>query len=150
MEGLPIVRLSVFAFVFAVLCFHTSFAVYNKPEINCTERKGKDKSGPLACYTCMGRDMENCDWGTVCCKGACFKLVDEEHDIIAKGCTNEPQEDGSMRIRDTTVKLHWAKNEPLKGEMYYCTKNDYCNGGSSLIASVIVLLVTLGILKAAV
>lgn len=39
--------------------------------INCTE-----KDGSKACYTCMGRDMENCETGTVCCSGSCFKLID--------------------------------------------------------------------------
>ncbi|VDL65816.1 unnamed protein product [Nippostrongylus brasiliensis] len=31
----------------------------------------------MSCYTCMGRDLENCLHGLTCCKGSCFKLVDD-------------------------------------------------------------------------
>uniref|UniRef100_A0A914WT75 Uncharacterized protein n=1 Tax=Plectus sambesii TaxID=2011161 RepID=A0A914WT75_9BILA len=150
MEGIPLVRLTMFAIVFTVLCYHTTYAVISKPEVNCSAKMGKDKTATLSCYTCMGRDSENCDWGNVCCKGSCFKLIDEEHDIIAKGCTNEEHEIGSMRIQDTKVHLYWSKNETLKGEMYYCKGKDYCNGGSSVVSSVVMLLVTLAVLKATV
>uniref|UniRef100_A0A0R3S106 TIL domain-containing protein n=1 Tax=Elaeophora elaphi TaxID=1147741 RepID=A0A0R3S106_9BILA len=77
--------------------------------VNCTE-----KAGTNACYTCMGRDMENCETGTVCCSGACFKLIDEKHNLIMKGCTNEDQEDGSMKRRTFDIRLYWAKHIIVK------------------------------------
>ncbi|VDP18574.1 unnamed protein product [Onchocerca flexuosa] len=78
--------------------------------INCTV-----KGGANACYTCMGRDMENCETGTVCCSGSCFKLIDEKHDLIMKGCTNEDQEDGSMKRKTFDIRLYWAQNEKVTG-----------------------------------
>ncbi|KAK6111253.1 putative integral membrane protein [Brugia pahangi] len=93
--------------------------------VNCTE-----KSGTNACYTCMGRDMENCQTGTVCCSGACFKLIDEKHNLIMKGCTNEDQEDGSMKRRTFDIRLYWVRNEKVTGEAFYCKGSDYCNATS--------------------
>ncbi|KAL3982873.1 hypothetical protein ACH3XW_48885 [Acanthocheilonema viteae] len=90
--------------------------------VNCTE-----KAGTHACYTCMGRDMENCETGTVCCSGACFKLIDKKHNLIMKGCTNEDQEDGSMKRRTFDIRLYWVRNEKVTGEAYYCKESDYCN-----------------------
>ncbi|CAG9535215.1 unnamed protein product [Cercopithifilaria johnstoni] len=94
--------------------------------VNCTL-----KNGTNACYTCMGRDMENCETGTVCCSGSCFKLIDKKHNLIMKGCTNEDQEDGSMKRRTLDIRLYWVRNEKVLGETYYCKGSDYCNAGST-------------------
>ncbi|VDK18222.1 unnamed protein product, partial [Anisakis simplex] len=102
-------------------------------EYNCSLQ-----AGTHACYTCMGRDMENCDRETVCCPGSCFKLVDEKHALIMKGCTKEDQEDGSMKRRTLDVKLYWVNDEKVTGETFYCKGSDYCNDGShTMISSMI-------------
>lgn len=31
----------------------------------------------LKCYSCLGRDFESCEIGTVTCDGSCFKLIDK-------------------------------------------------------------------------
>uniref|UniRef100_A0A7I4YRH5 DUF2769 domain-containing protein n=1 Tax=Haemonchus contortus TaxID=6289 RepID=A0A7I4YRH5_HAECO len=81
----------------------------------------------MSCYTCMGRDMENCMHGKTCCKGSCFKLVDEEHDMIVKGCTNDDEEDASMKVRTLDMGLYWVKNEKVKGQSFFCKGSDFCN-----------------------
>ncbi|KAK0398425.1 hypothetical protein QR680_002586 [Steinernema hermaphroditum] len=91
---------------------------------NCS---ANTEGASLTCYTCMGRDMTDCDSGRVCCKGSCFKLIDKVHDLIVKGCTEEDQEDGSMKKRELDVKLYWADNEKVRGESYFCNKEDLCN-----------------------
>lgn len=78
----------------------------------------------------MGRDMSNCETGTVCCGGACYKLVDEKHNLIMKGCTNEDEEDGSMKRKTLNVKLYWVRNEKVTGKAYYCKGSEYCNASS--------------------
>uniref|UniRef100_A0A914WEH3 Uncharacterized protein n=1 Tax=Plectus sambesii TaxID=2011161 RepID=A0A914WEH3_9BILA len=148
MEGFSIVRLAVFAIVFAEFSFRSSLAAINNPWVNCSASVDEDASATLLCHTCMGGDSEGCNGGATCCTGSCFKLIDEEHDIVARGCRNESQEDGSVSSWVTNVKLYWGNNELLQGRAYYCNNENYCNRGSSLIASVILLLVTLGILKA--
>ncbi|VDK30452.1 unnamed protein product [Gongylonema pulchrum] len=105
--------------------FILSYVVEEK--VNCTQR-----DGAYACYTCMGRDMDNCETGTVCCRGACFKLVDKKHNLITKGCTNDDQEDGSMKRKTLDVQLYWVHNEKVTGEAYYCKGSDYCNAGASI------------------
>lgn len=100
----------------------------------------------MSCYTCMGRDDDNCMHGLTCCKGSCFKLVDEgernceplleksgggeksadqkraggvgfsEHQMIVKGCTNDDEEDASMKVRTLNMALYWVNNEKVKGE----------------------------------
>uniref|UniRef100_A0A0K0DIT9 Gnk2-homologous domain-containing protein n=1 Tax=Angiostrongylus cantonensis TaxID=6313 RepID=A0A0K0DIT9_ANGCA len=70
----------------------------------------------MACYTCMGRDMANCLNGITCCKGSCFKLIDAEHNMIVKGCTNDDEEDASMKVRTLNVGLYWVYQEKVKGE----------------------------------
>uniref|UniRef100_A0A915BHR9 Secreted protein n=2 Tax=Parascaris univalens TaxID=6257 RepID=A0A915BHR9_PARUN len=120
-----------------LLLYCYSYCMAAEREYNCTA-----KEGTQACYTCMGRDMENCEMGTVCCSGSCFKLVDEKHDLIMKGCTNEHQEDGSMKRKTLDVKLYWVHDEKVTGETFYCKGSDYCNTASSYIfASSAVLLV---------
>ncbi|KAK0398429.1 hypothetical protein QR680_002586 [Steinernema hermaphroditum] len=87
---------------------------------NCS---ANTEGASLTCYTCMGRDMTDCDSG----RGSCFKLIDKVHDLIVKGCTEEDQEDGSMKKRELDVKLYWADNEKVRGESYFCNKEDLCN-----------------------
>ncbi|TMS38012.1 hypothetical protein L596_004828 [Steinernema carpocapsae] len=101
------------------------------------------KGATLTCFTCMGRDMTECDTGRVCCKGSCFKLIDEEHELIVKGCTEEEQEDGSMKRRELDVKLYWAEGEKVKGESYFCNKDDLCNSQTEPTITVPVVVATL-------
>ncbi|VDM93130.1 unnamed protein product [Litomosoides sigmodontis] len=54
------------------ILFYLGMSYALEAAINCTA-----KDGTNACYTCMGRDMDNCETGTVCCSGACFKLIDK-------------------------------------------------------------------------
>ncbi|KAJ1362355.1 hypothetical protein KIN20_021880 [Parelaphostrongylus tenuis] len=95
----------------------------------------------MACYTCMGRDMANCMHGITCCKGSCFKLIDEEHDMVLKGCTNDDEEDASMKVRTLNVGLYWAYHEKVKGQSFFCKGSDFCNDGSllSLLTSVAIV-----------
>ncbi|CAJ0952815.1 unnamed protein product, partial [Mesorhabditis belari] len=95
---------------------------------NCSDQKD---GRTLSCYTCLGRDLENCEHGLSCCKGSCFKLVDKKHDVIIKGCTVANEEDASMKMRTLSVPLYWAKDEFVTGESYFCKSQDYCNGVSS-------------------
>ncbi|CAJ0603928.1 unnamed protein product [Cylicocyclus nassatus] len=81
----------------------------------------------LSCYTCMGRDMKNCEHGLTCCSGSCFKLVDREHDMIVKGCTNGDEEDASMKIRTLDMQLYWVNNEKVTGQSFFCKGKDFCN-----------------------
>ncbi|KAF1750470.1 hypothetical protein GCK72_017020 [Caenorhabditis remanei] len=85
----------------------------------------------------MGRDMENCQSGLTCCKGACFKLEDIKHNVIVKGCVNNREEDASMKVRELNVPLYWANKEKVKGESFFCTGKHFCNQTSrvSLLAS---------------
>ncbi|KAF8374784.1 hypothetical protein PRIPAC_81213 [Pristionchus pacificus] len=101
---------------------------------NCTDNKDGRK---LACYSCMGRDMENCDWGLTCCKGSCFKLIDNDHELIVKGCTNGGEEDASMKVRELDVKLYWDKNAKVKGESYFCKGTEFCNSSPSSLFSLL-------------
>ncbi|VDO54059.1 unnamed protein product [Haemonchus placei] len=94
-------------------CFFETAAWAGVEEKNCsTNTDGRT----MSCYTCMGRDMENCMHGVTCCKGSCFKLVDEEHDMIVKGCTNDDEEDASMKVRTLDMGLYWVNNEKVKGK----------------------------------
>ncbi|EPB75838.1 hypothetical protein ANCCEY_05078 [Ancylostoma ceylanicum] len=95
----------------------------------------------LSCYTCMGRDMENCMHGLTCCSGSCFKLVDEEHDMIVKGCTSDDEEDASMKVRTLDMTLYWVNNEKVKGQSYFCKGTEFCNDSSmlSFISSIAVV-----------
>jgi len=123
---------SLFFFLFLISMTNTAFGV----DKNCTE-------GEWECFTCMGRDKLNCDWGRVCCSGACWKLIDDDHDIIAKGCTKEKVEDGSSKLFSTQVELPWAKDnegkiEKLRGTAHYCaptlsTRGNKCNGSNGPI-----------------
>jgi len=109
--------------------------------------------GSMSCFTCLGRDSENCEWGQTCCKTACFKLIDQKHDIIAKGCWNEDSdylkqlpEDDSARSYTTTVALPWSNNELLKGMAHYCTKGNFCNSATrpvAILSSFMALLLAL-------
>ncbi|KAK6752836.1 hypothetical protein RB195_003937 [Necator americanus] len=95
----------------------------------------------LSCYTCMGRDMENCMHGLTCCGGSCFKLIDEEHDMVVKGCTNDDEEDASMKIRTLDMTLYWSNNEKVKGQSFFCQGTDFCNDSPviSFISSIIIV-----------
>ncbi|EFO28026.1 hypothetical protein LOAG_00469 [Loa loa] len=53
--------------------------------------------------------------------------ISKQHNLIMKGCTNEDQEDGSMKRRTFDIRLYWARNEKVTGEAYYCKGSDYCN-----------------------
>jgi len=113
------------SFLFSILLF-AIFRTAQGIEKNCTTDEHE-------CFTCLGRDKLNCDWGRVCCAGACWKLIDEEHDIIAKGCTKDKAEDGSSKQITTDVELPWAKDtdgnvEKLKGTAHYCNQGKNCNG----------------------
>ncbi|VDM75950.1 unnamed protein product [Strongylus vulgaris] len=103
-------------------------------EKNCS---ANEDGRTLSCYTCMGRDMKNCRHGLTCCSGSCFKLVDEEHDMIVKGCTNNDEEDASMKVRTLEMQLYWVNNEKVKGQAFFCKGTDFCNDSSvlSLITS---------------
>lgn len=91
----------------------------------------------------MGRDDDNCMHGLTCCKGSCFKLVDEEHQMIVKGCTNDDEEDASMKVRTLNMALYWVNNEKVKGQSFFCKGRDFCNVSPtlSLFSSVASLLV---------
>ncbi|VDM39039.1 unnamed protein product [Toxocara canis] len=104
-------------------------------EYNCSV-----KDGTHACYTCMGRDMVNCETGTVCCNGSCFKLVDEQHSLIMKGCTSDEEEDGSMKRKTLDVRLYWSNDERVTGETFYCKGSDYCNVGYLHVVGQLALL----------
>ncbi|RCN47141.1 hypothetical protein ANCCAN_06867 [Ancylostoma caninum] len=86
----------------------------------------------------MGRDMENCMHGLTCCSGSCFKLIDEEHDMVVKGCTSDDEEDASMKVRTLDMPLYWVNNEKVKGgleflgQSYFCKGGDFCNDSSML------------------
>ncbi|EFO98884.1 hypothetical protein CRE_19667 [Caenorhabditis remanei] len=110
----------------AACCFSETLA-----STNCTIK------GEISCYSCMGRDMENCQSGLTCCKGACFKLEDIKHNVIVKGCVNNREEDASMKVRELNVPLYWANKEKVKGESFFCTGKHFCNQTSrvSLLAS---------------
>ncbi|WKY06841.1 hypothetical protein Q1695_006767 [Nippostrongylus brasiliensis] len=86
----------------------------------------------MSCYTCMGRDLENCLHGLTCCKGSCFKLVDDEHEMIVKGCTNADEEDASMKVRTLNMGLYWVNDEKVKGQSYFCKGSDFCNSTPEL------------------
>ncbi|CAB3398450.1 unnamed protein product [Caenorhabditis bovis] len=101
---------------------------------NCTSK------GEFSCFSCMGRDMENCESGLTCCQGACFKLEDIKHNVIVKGCVNTKEEDASMKVRELQVPLYWANKELVKGESYFCTGKDFCNSSPTL--SSIILAIT--------
>lgn len=60
-----------------IVMVYLEFTCAVEDAVNCTL-----KSGNHACYTCMGRDMDNCVTGTVCCNGACFKLVDKSQLLL--------------------------------------------------------------------
>ncbi|CAI4225883.1 unnamed protein product [Auanema sp. JU1783] len=100
-----------------------SFAVLISAQ-NCSRNKD---GRTLECYTCLGRDMENCNKGSTCCKGSCFKLIDVEHNLIIKGCNEGKEEDASMKVRELAVPLYWSKNENVKGESYFCSSKAFCN-----------------------
>ncbi|CAI2354497.1 unnamed protein product [Caenorhabditis sp. 36 PRJEB53466] len=102
--------------VLAVFCAAEASAA-----TNCSAK------GEITCYSCMGRDMENCQSGLTCCKGACFKLEDIKHNVIVKGCVNNKEEDASMKVRELNVPLYWANKEKVKGESFFCTGKNYCN-----------------------
>ncbi|CAD6199730.1 unnamed protein product [Caenorhabditis auriculariae] len=103
-------------------------------------------SGELSCFSCMGRDMENCRSGLTCCKGACFKLQDLVHNVMVKGCVDTKEEDASMKVRELNVPLYWADNEKVKGESFFCNSKDFCNSALrqdiSLIFAAISLVFT--------
>ncbi|VDD94900.1 unnamed protein product, partial [Enterobius vermicularis] len=102
------------------LCLNgLTFAVISQP--NCT---AKNK---FACYVCLGESLTDCrSEETVCCSGACYKLVDIEHQVILKGCTPDKEEDGSMKIRSYDVRVR--NDEPVKGQTFFCNEGEYCNG----------------------
>ncbi|VDO97619.1 unnamed protein product [Soboliphyme baturini] len=103
--------------------------------ILCTKAVGEisdkvwDKANAtFSCYTCLGRDYENCLAGHVTCAGACWKLIDERHSLIAKGCTSAMKKAGMSEEIDTGVKLPWTDySETIKGIAHFCT-HDFCNG----------------------
>lgn len=135
---------------FMLCTMPTGTEAVTKKVVNCSAGEGFDKAANLSCYTCLGRDMNNCDWGNVCCKGSCYKLVDEEHGLIAKGCSDALEEDGSMKRRSSAVKLYWAENEAIKDEAYYCSSEQFCNGAvtqhCSLINALAVLVLSVCVL----
>uniref|UniRef100_A0A0N5AH35 Secreted protein n=1 Tax=Syphacia muris TaxID=451379 RepID=A0A0N5AH35_9BILA len=93
--------------VVSFVVFGTSYGYITQP--NCTEKN------KIACYVCFGESLAECESEeTVCCTGACFKLVDKDHQIILKGCTPDQEEDGSMKIRSYDVKV--KNDEVVKGE----------------------------------
>ncbi|EGT37581.1 hypothetical protein CAEBREN_13970 [Caenorhabditis brenneri] len=122
----------------AALCISETLAA-----TNCTTK------GEISCYSCMGRDMENCQSGLTCCKGACFKLEDIKHNVIVKGCVNNREEDASMKVRELNVPLYWANKEKVKGESFFCTGKDFCNETSraSLFASVFSMILAALIIR---
>ncbi|KFD70677.1 hypothetical protein M514_10455 [Trichuris suis] len=110
-----------------------------------TKEKSREGS-TFECYTCLGRDYDNCIFGQTRCAGACWKMIDEKHELIAKGCTAEDKSDNEQESGvDTRVKLPWSPNgaETIQGAVYYC-KGDWCNGAdqstqTKLIAFLMIL-----------
>ena len=116
------------ASVALVACF-TGVASADMFNPNCTANKER----PLACYSCLGRDFLNCNWGLTCCKGSCFKLIDTKHQLIVKGCVSKEEKDRSMTYReDLPIRLYWANDERVEGEAYYCNKGDRCNAATTV------------------
>uniref|UniRef100_A0A914WH36 Uncharacterized protein n=1 Tax=Plectus sambesii TaxID=2011161 RepID=A0A914WH36_9BILA len=78
MGRFSIVRLAVFAIVFAEFVIRSNFAEIINPWVNCSASEDEDASATLLCHTCMGSSFsKNSKGGTACCTGSCFKLVDE-------------------------------------------------------------------------
>uniref|UniRef100_A0A915L4D9 Sodefrin-like factor n=1 Tax=Romanomermis culicivorax TaxID=13658 RepID=A0A915L4D9_ROMCU len=91
------------------------------------ETEDQEKS-PYLCYVCLGYDLDNCLSGEALCDKACMKLVDRENRVIAKGCATVDKQGGHHVLED--VKLPWANNTVVSGEMYACQKK-FCNLGHS-------------------
>jgi len=110
------------------------------------------KGREFSCYSCLGRDWDNCETGQTCCKTACFKIMDDDHSIIAKGCWAEITDDikqvpkhKSARSYETSVQLPWANNTLLGGMGYFCTES-YCNAASrpvGIVTSMLALLLAM-------
>lgn len=116
-----------------------------------------DNSKRLQCHTCLGRDWDNCERGTVTChngthNGVCFKVVDHKKYITAKGCdySRTSVSDGGDTVENVVVpgvKLYWEEGSPdLQGTAYYCQTIDptkFCNAGSLVQYSTGLLLAIL-------
>ncbi|KRX26707.1 hypothetical protein T07_1227 [Trichinella nelsoni] len=115
-------------FLLPVFCAESSAA---------TTTSVSENGAPFRCYTCLGRDFDNCQSGSVQCAGTCWKIIDQEHELIAKGCTAEQKEDGAEEQNlNTRVQLPWTKDlETIQGVIYYCT-GDFCNGARELSIAV--------------
>ncbi|KRY18114.1 hypothetical protein T12_1654 [Trichinella patagoniensis] len=114
----------VWQLILPVFCAESSAA---------TTTSVSENGAPFRCYTCLGRDFDNCQSGSVQCAGTCWKIIDQEHELIAKGCTAEQKEDGTEEQNlNTRVQLPWTKDlETIRGVIYYCT-GDFCNGAREL------------------
>ncbi|CDW53655.1 hypothetical protein TTRE_0000192001 [Trichuris trichiura] len=115
-------------------------------QCSCTEStKEKSREGIFECYTCLGRDYDNCMFGQTLCAGACWKMIDEKHELIAKGCTAEQKPDNQQESKvDTKVKLPWSPNgaETIQGTVYYC-KGDWCNGAEQSTQTKLIAFLTI-------
>ncbi|KRZ72981.1 PiggyBac transposable element-derived protein 4 [Trichinella papuae] len=102
-------------------------------ESSDTTTSVSENGTPFRCYTCLGRDFDNCQSGSVHCAGSCWKIIDHDHELIAKGCTAQQREDGTVdQNLNTRVQLPWTKDlETIHGVIYYCT-GDFCNGAREL------------------
>ncbi|KAL1246258.1 ATP-dependent zinc metalloprotease FtsH [Trichinella spiralis] len=90
-------------FLLPVFCAESSAAT--------TTTSVSENGAPFRCYTCLGRDFDNCQSGSVQCAGTCWKIIDQEHELIAKGCTAEQKEDGTEEQNlNTRVQLPWTKD----------------------------------------
>jgi len=111
------------------------------------KHKDSDGTTPFSCYSCLGRDLDNCESGQTCCQTACYKLVDERHSLIAKGCwdkgtdkVKDTPENESARTYKTDVELPWepkVDNKPqhIKGLAHYCNTK-FCNSATRPLALV--------------
>uniref|UniRef100_A0A5S6QY68 Uncharacterized protein n=1 Tax=Trichuris muris TaxID=70415 RepID=A0A5S6QY68_TRIMR len=98
----------------------------------------KSKEGIFECYTCLGRNYENCMFGQTLCAGACWKMIDEKHELIAKGCTAEDKSDNKEESDvDTKVKLPWSPNgaETIQDQTDHGPFDHWIRPGWSLRAS---------------
>jgi len=118
---------------------------------------GEEDAKDVKCYVCMGRDSENCVAGDSRCHGYCYKVVDGSHDLIAKGCTTDPDLPTTNELPDWSpkphIELYWThgdngKRDYVRGRSYFCN-TEYCNAATNLRGHKVgILLIVLSVIGA--
>ncbi len=67
----------------------------------------------LACYVCLGSDMDDCIGEKVCCAGACFKMVDTKHQMIAKVDTDTNDHIYLLRDAQSSMRKTAVRNDAI-------------------------------------